>query len=389
MKYNRIGLQSLVVFITIIYMYPQFIEYVIPSYILGILASLRYLISGAAMLLYFIKKKHFYAITPVFLYQFSVIFFAFYNNDLYLTYALSCMSFIGFVIINVNLFDKYGITVVNCYYNIITLYLIFEYATLLLPNGLVPGYYGDNKVFFLGTKNQITLYYVLFVILSLLRYSNKKIGTIDNNIVMLVAISALLFLAHSSTVLIVLSLTIIYLMWLLVKKRYNFPDYALCIVICLLFVAVVLQGRQSFVAELITSIFGKSSDFNGRGPIWSLALEMIRQNPLGSGLYVALNPWANNTLYVYSAHNTILDIAVRVGLIPSILFILLIVYIITHLNESRCQFILRYFLLCVCLASMMEANQSFVIFWLILSICISQTRNNVFILKHKFDKSFH
>lgn len=92
------------------------------------------------------------------------------NGSIYMTAALSCISYIGFTVCNIIFYYKNKDKLLYLYRNILMAYIVLHFMTLLMfSNGLVPGLYGDGRVYFLGGKNALATY-ILFADISTVLY---------------------------------------------------------------------------------------------------------------------------------------------------------------------------------------------------------------------------
>ena len=146
------------------------------------------------------------------------------------------------------------------------------------------------------------------------------------------------------------------------------PNKVFATGVLLFFIVFVLMGENNFFNNLIGAILGKDPSFSGRQNIWKMALLMIGESPWGIGPEASFNPWSNQTIYVYSAHNTFLDIAVRSGIATAIVFAAMFLTIVFRCTKKSSEGnIVAFFLVLALLASMMESNQGYYILWVLIS----------------------
>jgi O-antigen ligase len=108
------------------------------------------------------------------------------------------------------------------------------------------------------------------------------------------------------------------------------------VLIIALFVYVSVASLISLNLEtIVVDFLGKDLEFNGRTPVWTLAIEKALQQPwIGYGYsgfwsseeaqYVISRTWLakENPNEIYHAHNGFLDLFLQLGLLGTILFII-------------------------------------------------------------------
>lgn len=345
---------------------------------LQLMAAIRYIVSGVMLVSMILNQDDRPVLWLLVLYQLCVVFSAVYTETFYLSYGLSCLTFIGLIAFSAKLIKANQRRFIdNCYWLFFIYLMINAVTEILFSNGLISGLVGDSRVWFLGTKNNITLYYIIFCLLSFIQLNNKrKQSGYNREVTNLVIASASLFIVPSATALVAEILVVLLFVWRELLRQKGISIKLFLGVIVGFFLVVIVLGVQSGVTSFLASFFGKTGTFTGRRAIWEMALEMIASNPLGSGVAVAFNPWGNSLLFVNSAHNTILDIAVRFGIVTAAIFVVSAISIVViGARGSDLGRISSYFLLVVLFVSMMEANQSSYLLWLIMSFCISFGRS--------------
>ena len=246
------------------------------------------------------------------------------NGTIYLTAILSSMTLLGFLIVNLHLFSTDYEKTLKIYRNIIYIYLGLHFITLLFyRNGIVDGLTGDGRVWFLGSKNKLSLYVILSILVTYLINARKKWTPI--HFILLFILNMEVILNGSSTTLLALLIIDVYLVIGRITLNINgkgriiisevFTGVAFLVII-LFFTTVILQGENtSNILNYMTAFVGKDISFSGRTSIWKRAIQYALANPLwGLGNDVVYDVWGNYH-YVYSAHNEVLDFAVKYGCI--------------------------------------------------------------------------
>lgn len=95
----------------------------------------------------------------------------------------------------------------------------------------------------------------------------------------------------------------------------------------LFFVGIVVLGSSSTIVRAITDLLGRDAGFTGRSLLWERAIALIGRSPaIGYGNEPELiEIWGSS----FSAHNQLLDVALRGGLLTLTLFVL------AHLGAFR------------------------------------------------------
>ena len=330
----------------------------------------RYIVSIVSLLLMVVQQRDRPIIWILITYQISVIISAMRTGTLYTTYLLSSFTYIGVVALILRLFIDSEHKIINLLYALTTVYLLVNLITkIVFPDGMLPGEVGDNREWFLGTKNHVTMYYILYT--ACLYYKDRilKKSSLSEKLVFVCLTLSLLYI-QSSTAIVVALMAVPYVFVNISNATKNkIHILALCIVIGFL-ITVVILGTDNVLSSYISSIMGKNSSFTGRRAIWTMAIEMIQWNPNGIGVSASFNPWENATIEVFTAHNTFLDIAVRFGIVCSVIFMAICVYVTLKYSLSTYNPFV-YFLICALAASLMEAVQLSYMLWIIIALSIA------------------
>jgi len=147
-------------------------------------------------------------------------------------------------------------------------------------------------------------------------------------------VCTLILASKSSTGLIIFVFSILLMPLYKILKQPNKLRVVLLIIALLLFMSlaiVILMNLETIVVDLL----GKDLEFNGRTPIWNLAIEMGLEQPwLGygyaafwdsdAGKYIIDNTWAfqADTSRGFHSHNGFLQLFLELGFIGLLLFII-------------------------------------------------------------------
>lgn len=317
--------------------------------ILQVFAALRYVVSIFTILALLAHRLHknnknlFSVICGLFC---VMLFFSMIANaTFYLTGALSYLTIIGFVLWNMSFWNKNKKKFIVCYKHLLTFYFTLNFfSQILMPGGFVEGLKGDNRVYFMGDKNTLSMYAVFYMLCLLIEY--KEIGDMHKKklIAYFLLLDLFLFVNESSTAIVAVGVIQFFYVfsYFLKRKMHSKANYFLKTVLTvglisvIFFVcSVVLQGESADWLNWMTSFFGKSATFSGRIQIWEVARKYIKEFPLwGQGMVVKYDPWGN-WVFVYSAHNTFLDLGVKYGLFPMVLFCVAILLLILDIIKTR------------------------------------------------------
>ncbi|MBW4626552.1 MAG: O-antigen ligase family protein [Brasilonema octagenarum HA4186-MV1] len=155
-------------------------------------------------------------------------------------------------------------------------------------------------------------------------------------ITLLILTLVLILLSTSKTSLIVFLVTILLLPLYKVAKQ----QYAVRVIMIFTILVISFSVISVFVSNLETilvDILGKDIEFNGRTPIWTLAIEKVLERPwLGygyaafwksdGGYYIIKNTWAalieEATTLGFNSHNGYLDLTLNIGLVGLLILVI-------------------------------------------------------------------
>nr|APZ79098.1 Wzy [Streptococcus suis] len=282
----------------------------------------------------------------------------------YLSGQITALGLYSFLKYNLLSQPKVVITGIFSLFLIFILYQIF--TQLRFPTGFdILHPYGDSREYFLGRKNALTPYLV-FTMGCFYLLTNKMSRRLSySEIIFLILGSFVSLLSNSSTTILCFALFVFFRFWGLRDVVSN--TYLKITLISYAVFSFLILSVQSPFFRVLTGLFGKDITFSGRLSIWQQAIAFFKQNPLfGNGLNLNFTPWTNGVV-VNTAHNYLLDLLARFGLITGILFILLLVNFVLGKNRIKNK---TLFAMLVCYLYYILMEISSTSFYLALIACI-------------------
>ncbi len=264
------------------------------------------------------------------------------------SYVLNLIDTFAYVVANCVFYTKYNKDIFYIYKKLMGSLLILNFLTL----------FSENFTYFLGHKNAITMYIILYLFgcLGTIGYSNAT-----NNIRWLFIIFILLIYSIIFDCSTAIGCVLVVGAGIFGSRIKNYKGVIktfilICVVAGLL---VYYSGYLDSVVSFITGILSRSSTFTGRKAVWSWSVNYIQKSPVfGHGTYIEFTPWSNIYKHVYSAHNIFLDVSCRFGIISAVLLIIPCLYTLkclikklTYINFSKITLLLS-----LILYSLMEAG---------------------------------
>lgn len=240
------------------------------------------------------------------------------------------------------------------------------FTQLYFPFGIdVLHPYGDNREYFLGRKNAITPYliFVMGCFYLLIGDMGRKLRY--SEILMLVFGGVISLLSNSSTTIICFVLFILF-RFLGIKNQISNAYLKTILMVYGIFSFLIFSAQSSFLGT-ITGLFGKDATFSGRLNIWQQAISFFTTNPLfGNGLDLIFNPWTNG-ITVKTAHNYLLDLLARFGIVTGVIFVVILISFIFGKNRIKSK-VLFTILICYLYYILMESSST--TFYLSIVACI-------------------
>lgn len=236
---------------------------------------------------------------------------------------------------------------------------LLSYPTLWIP-ALTPYFYASDR---LGGFFQYSNSFALFLLLGIIPLAFQK----KRRFLCLAGILVLLFgiLATGSRT--VFMLTVLIFLWLcLTRKRLRIPLMLLlaaCVAAALLFVAIT--GNQDTIGRFLT-ISLESSTLMGRLLYYRDVLPVILKHPFGlgyMGYYYAQGGFQTGVYATKFVHNELLQFAVDVGWIPTLLFAFAL---LRRLLARKTPAMQRMLLFAICAHSMLDFDLQFLSIFFVL-----------------------
>ena len=235
-------------------------------------------------------------------------------------------------------FKYYYKNIINSFYWSFFILTIINFLTIVLyPNGLYFYRQHTNNWFFEYDNRHILMYLpaIMFMFFRTTLY-NTKFKIYD--FILFGIITYCIFYCFSATSIMGYSVLLVYLLlrkYIDKFKIFNSITYAISYVT--VFFGIVIFRLQRFFSVLIVDILGKDLTFSKRTVVWDRTIAFIKQRFIfGYGvehievITQKLNGWAYTT-----AHNTILDVLYKGGIIALIAFIAILILPIYKLYKYR------------------------------------------------------
>lgn len=244
---------------------------------------------------------------------------------------------------------------------------LLSYPTRWIP-ALTPYFYASGR---LGGFFQYSNSFALFLLLGIIPLAFQK----KRRFLCLAGILVLLFgiLATGSRTVFVL--TVLIFLWLcLTRKRLRIPLMLLlaaCVAAALLFVAIT--GNQDTIGRFLT-ISLESSTLMGRLLYYRDVLPVILKHPFGlgyMGYYYAQGGFQTGVYATKFVHNELLQFAVDVGWIPTLLFAFAL---LRRLLARKTPAMQRMLLFAICAHSMLDFDLQFLSIFLSFSLRWTQRK---------------
>lgn len=263
---------------------------------------------------------------------FLILGFSTFINHNYIFYFLKIyLPIIGLVLYGQMCIESNKNNFLNILSLLFSTLIILNVISLIFPLNI----FGD-RMSFLGYDNNATSIIILGFLFILLRYKDSQKKWNLEIVVNIICLLLTIILIESATC--KFMIVILILFFLLIYKR-NLPinkflktKYIYAIFIFLFF-AIVIFRLQSVLSFLIVNVLHRNLSFTGRTEIWDIAISLFTQKPIfGFGV---LDPSIRlETLGIFHAHNTILQILVDGGLVSLFFYTLIWYYIYVLLKHS-------------------------------------------------------
>lgn len=230
---------------------------------------------------------------------------------------------------------------------ILSILVYINFITLLIyPKGMYMSYVsGYSSNWFLGFKNIHILYILPAILLNLINNSiaSRKITVRTCTLLMVSTFSMIRVWSATGIVGIVLCLLYIFLPQKVKNAKFFYiKNYIITEVS--LFLGIVMFRIQNLFSYIIVDLLKKDLTFTGRTIIWDYIIEYIKQKPLlGYGIESTITRFSKGTLlHSYHAHNIILELIYKTGLIGLFIIILIIVDVKKQLGNFKENVVARH-----------------------------------------------
>lgn len=262
--------------------------------------------------------------------------------------------------------------------SLLMLNLINFYTILKYPNGWFSSSLYSNNWFF-GYDNRHILMFFPAIVSSYLykKIINKKI--LIREIILYITITYSVFFCFSATSVVAYSIFLLYISF---QKYFNKKNYInskyFFIVFAAIFIFIVLLRVQNIFSWFIVEILKKDLTFTGRTKIWDMINDLILKRPIiGYGIEpidIIMRKMNGPTTH---AHNTILDILYKGGILSLVPFIYMVLIVVKNLYVNSEHLISKYcsvIMLCFFVMLNFEAREDRIGFYIILLLCLNHNR---------------
>lgn len=229
----------------------------------------------------------------------------------------------------------------------------------------------QNENYFIGGKNQLSLFIIPSVFFILLNALNTK-GKIGFWKICFLTVSVItIILGESGTGIVIAIITVISLV---LFKYFKNKKVLICGIIALniLFLFAFKFLSRTTLWLKLTLFLDKSATLTGRTTIWNLAWEKIREHWLfgnGKGTEIAyINTW-NQTNIVTEAHNVFLEVTLVAGLVGLAIYVIYFIQALKNISLENNKQRLVFIAIFVCLINgLTESINNNMLFILLLAI---------------------
>ncbi len=232
--------------------------------------------------------------------------------------------------------NNYKATVSRLSYLLTIMVVLNFFSILLFPHGM---YEDDNwQNYFLGYDNGHVVVFMpaLFFAIQHAHYKNRKLLLYINWFSVLA--STLICRSGTTVAGLAVLIGILIMIYFPFVRKILFNWKTVLIVIAGIFFFIIILRRQEVFQDIMMKYLGKDSTFTGRIYLWDKALEVFQQNKwLGTGDSAEINTeifTIFNQKLSY-AHNEILDLLVRSGIIGLCIYMICIARTINIVRHNK------------------------------------------------------
>ena len=303
----------------------------------------------------------------VMLFLISQILSAQQTDTFYIGYLSGQLTALGlYAFLKYNLLTQPKVVITGIFSLFLTFILYQAFTQLRFPTGFdILHPYGDAREYFLGRKNALTPYLV-FTMGCFYLLTNKMSRRLSYSEILFLILAGLIsLLSNSSTTILCFAFFVFFRFWCLKDVVSN--AYLKITLISYAVFSFLILSAQSPIFRIITSLFGKDVTFSGRLSIWQQAIMLFQSNPLfGNGLALNFSPWTNGII-VNTAHNFLLDLLARFGIITGSIFVVILISFVLGKNRIKSK---TLFAMLVCYLYYILMEISSTSFYLALIACV-------------------
>ena len=336
--------------------------------------NFSFIIGAAYVFLYIISGKYTKYSKALFLFFFVLLLSTLLGKytDLYEFFKIYLK------VLGLSLYIEHGIiyynkNTISVLYSVLWILVFINFLTICLyPNGMYRTDRYANNWFFMYDNTHIMWYFSAILVSYINNATNKnnKISTI----ILYVIITYCVFYCKSTNSMIAYIVFIFY--YLLKKilnklKHLNYNNYLKSyIVFNALFVFVRIQYAFSW---FVVNVLGKKLTFTGRTIIWDKTINLIIQKPLLGYGYETPRVFVEkmNNIFYGHAHNTLLDICYKGGVVLLLVFLYILYVIgknIKKCTDKKIADFISVVLLCCFMMMIFEAREEKIGLYIILTL---------------------
>ena len=283
-------------------------------------------------------------------------------------------------IIAIVLYLDYGLrhyskNVISSFYLVFYILTVINFYTIVrYPNGWYAGELFSNNWFFGYDNIHIVMYFPALMFMWLnTKMNNKKMGA--KEYILIAIISYCVYFCFSANSVVAFTVFLIYLgfyKYINRSKRLNVKSYTYIFIA--IFVGIVLLRLQNLFSWLIVDILGKNLTFTGRTKIWDEVIKYIKLNWItgyGQEDTAIIGSKLGHRAFTH-AHNTILDVLYKGGVLSCIPFLGMFIMPIVKLyknKEDEISKMLSLVMLCFYIMMNFEARQEKLGLYIVLVTC--------------------
>lgn len=242
---------------------------------------------------------------------------------------------------------------------------------VIFPSGLYLSELYTTNWFFLYDNMHI-IWYLAAICISYINHEINNTKRYNLAILLFLTTYSVIFClsANSIVAYAILLFYLVFANFLNKSKILNYKSYLVTFILAN--ISFVFLRVQEWFSWFIVELLGKSLTFTGRTVIWDKALNYIAARPiLGYGLEPSsVIAYKLGNVHYTHAHNTLLDITYKGGLVSSFLFMVMLFSLRRSLEkciDTKIRNFLSIVLFCLMLMMVFEARQEKIGFYIIIA----------------------